>query len=416
MNDDQRVDYPAPRLWNPNVAANWSLLFSPIFGAWVHAKNWKELGDYEKAKKSMLWVYGYTIFAVIVSFVPDFPNISVIGITVFWYTSFAKEQINYVKSGKNYEKKSWLAPILLAIVGTFILFGVIGALNNATISKDDLRSTALDLLNDSQMEAGTGFTCLSITKLEEQSDGSYHAIAEFSDGNKVKIMIKNEFSYVSVQVIEDDLLINTDKAEAGDADAQYNLGLRYYNGEGVLQDDKEAVKWWRKAAEQGEAKAQFNLGVMYAKGEGVTEDDKEAVKWYQLAAEAGNADAQYNLGLRYDNGRGVLEDDKEAVKLYRLAADQGHASAQHNLGYMYAEGEGVAEDDKEAVKWYQLAADQGNATAQYNLGYMYAEGEGVTEDKREAIKWYRLAAGQGERWAKENLQALLEEHPELRED
>ena len=213
MNDDQRVDYSAPRLWNPNVAANWSLLFSPIFGAWVHAKNWKELGDYEKAKKSMLWVYGYTIFAVIVSFVPDFPNFSVIAITVFWYTSFAKEQIHYVKSGKHYEKKSWLAPILLAIVGTFILFGVIGALNNATISKDDLRSTALDLLNDSSMEAGTGFTCISITKLEEQSDGSYHAIAEFSDGDKVKIMIKNEFLSVNVQVIEDiiedDLLINT---------------------------------------------------------------------------------------------------------------------------------------------------------------------------------------------------------------
>ena len=43
------------------------------------------------------------------------------------------------------------------------------------------------------------------------------------------------------------------KAEAGDADAQYNLGLMYVLGEGVEQDFKEAVKWYQKAADQGDA-------------------------------------------------------------------------------------------------------------------------------------------------------------------
>ena len=52
-------------------------------------------------------------------------------------------------------------------------------------------------------------------------------------------------------------------AEQGDADAQYNLGVMYDNGEGVTQDDAEAVKWYRRAAEQGNAFAQHNLGVMY---------------------------------------------------------------------------------------------------------------------------------------------------------
>ena len=41
------------------------------------------------------------------------------------------------------------------------------------------------------------------------------------------------------------------KAEAGDADAQYNLGWMYDEGEGVEQDFKEAVKWYQKAADQG---------------------------------------------------------------------------------------------------------------------------------------------------------------------
>ncbi|HHV6527378.1 TPA: tetratricopeptide repeat protein, partial [Haemophilus influenzae] len=94
-------------------------------------------------------------------------------------------------------------------------------------------------------------------------------------------------------------------AEQGNASIQFNLGLMYKKGQGIKQDDFEAVKWFRKAAEQGVADAQLNLGNMYAKGLGVKQDDVEAVKWYRQAAEQGNAKAQFNLGLMYDNGRGV---------------------------------------------------------------------------------------------------------------
>ena len=58
-------------------------------------------------------------------------------------------------------------------------------------------------------------------------------------------------------------------AEAGDAAAQFKLGAAYDNGEGVPEDDAEAVKWYRNAAEQGRARAQYNLGSMYEQGEGV---------------------------------------------------------------------------------------------------------------------------------------------------
>src|SRR6266481_4879312 len=60
------------------------------------------------------------------------------------------------------------------------------------------------------------------------------------------------------------------KAEAGDADSEYRLGLCYYNGEGVAKDFSEAVKWFRKSAEQGFAQAQGYLGRCYLRGEGVT--------------------------------------------------------------------------------------------------------------------------------------------------
>ena len=54
----------------------------------------------------------------------------------------------------------------------------------------------------------------------------------------------------------------TPLAEQGDADAQFNLGLMYRNGEGVQQDHKESAKWFRRAAEQGHAGAQSRLGFM----------------------------------------------------------------------------------------------------------------------------------------------------------
>ena len=65
----------------------------------------------------------------------------------------------------------------------------------------------------------------------------------------------------------------------------------------------------RTCAEQGHALAQARLGYRYANGEGVPEDDVEAVRWYRLAAEQGNAAGQNNLGLSYYNGDGVPEDD-----------------------------------------------------------------------------------------------------------
>ena len=85
------------------------------------------------------------------------------------------------------------------------------------------------------------------------------------------------------------------KAEQGDANAQFNLGVCYYFGKSVVQNYKEAVKWYTKAAEQGDAAAEYNLGVFYYRGEGVPQDYNEAVKWWTKAADQGNEAAQRAL-------------------------------------------------------------------------------------------------------------------------
>ncbi len=179
------------------------------------------------------------------------------------------------------------------------------------------------------------------------------------------------------------------KANEGEPNDQFHLGVMYENGDGVPEDFNEAIKWYRSAAEQGEARAQFHLGLMcYYKNKDV--DYKEAFKWFAKAADQGHMGAQFILGEMYTHGYGVPKDYNESIKWYRKAAEQGHSNAPFALGTLYY----LTENYKEAVKWFTKAAEQGNAIAQFNLGGMYYKGVGVIEDYKEAVKWFTKAAEQ----------------------
>ena len=110
------------------------------------------------------------------------------------------------------------------------------------------------------------------------------------------------------------------QATAGDAKAQYNLGVAYANGYGVPEDEAEAVRWWRKAADQGNANAQYRLGVSYSLGQGVGKDGAEAAGWYRKAADQGKLDAQFMVGMAYSTGEGVVKDETEAYFWLNLGA------------------------------------------------------------------------------------------------
>lgn len=153
------------------------------------------------------------------------------------------------------------------------------------------------------------------------------------------------------------------RAEAGDTDAQLNMGGLYFKGEGVTRDCTEAAKWFMMAAKKNHPQAQFNLGMMYATGQGVTQNHEEAAKWYRLSAEQGLAVAQLNLGVAYFMGQGVPRSEAEAVKWLRLAVNQGDSQAQFNLAVMYANGQGVPQDFAEAYRLSGLAEAQGHTTA-----------------------------------------------------
>ena len=96
------------------------------------------------------------------------------------------------------------------------------------------------------------------------------------------LVLSLTISFSQAQTVHIDSL--RQKAEQGDADAQFILGASYYHGKGVPQDYVEAAKWWRKAAEQDQAYAQEYLGFAYSYGLGVPHDDVLAHMWYNLAA------------------------------------------------------------------------------------------------------------------------------------
>jgi TPR repeat protein len=61
-----------------------------------------------------------------------------------------------------------------------------------------------------------------------------------------------------------------------------------------VQDHAEAVKWYKLSAAQGLADAQYNLGSMYYNGQGVVQDYVRAHMWFNLVAAKGDADAVKN--------------------------------------------------------------------------------------------------------------------------
>ena len=129
-----------------------------------------------------------------------------------------------------------------------------------------------------------------------------------------------------------DLFRNTKiQADKGNAQAQFSLATMYAEGRGVVQNNSQAMVWFRKAAEQKHPRAQKTLGDLYASGRGTPEDRLLAVAWYKKAAEQGNADAQYILGARYEGGQGVDRDIAQALDWYQRAASQGQPDATKRL-------------------------------------------------------------------------------------
>jgi TPR repeat protein len=128
----------------------------------------------------------------------------------------------------------------------------------------------------------------------------------------------------------------TAAADGGDPLAQVYLGLAYYNGHGVEENDIVAFTWFWRAAEQGDAEGQYQLAYMYTYGFGIPEGEPDpggkAVEWFTRAAEQGHAEAQFNLGLLLLAGSGVERDEETGLRWIETAAANGSEGARRFTG------------------------------------------------------------------------------------
>ncbi len=162
-------------------------------------------------------------------------------------------------------------------------------------------------------------------------------------------------------------------------------------------------------AKAGDAAAQYDIGVLYAQGDGVAQDYAGAASWFHAAAAQGNIAAEFNLGVLYERGLGVASDKTEALNWYRSAADRNDPAAQFNLAIAYAQGDGAPQDLAAAARWYQRAAEQGLVAAMVNLAILYEKGAGVAASPPDAYAWYSAAGERGDLGAKARAGALFQE-------
>jgi hypothetical protein len=125
------------------------------------------------------------------------------------------------------------------------------------------------------------------------------------------------------------------------------------------------VEWYRKAADAGYPLAEVALAGLYHTGDGVPQDDQQALALNRKAAAANYAGGQSGVGDAYYHGWGVKQDARQALAWYQKAADQGYPPALAALGVMYHNGEGgLKVDDAKAAENLKQAAELGFAPAQ----------------------------------------------------
>ena len=152
-------------------------------------------------------------------------------------------------------------------------------------------------------------------------------------------------------------------AAAGDPGAAYEIGRRFYAGNGVPHDSAQAAVWFARAAKAGHEQAQYRLGALYERGDGVQKDLTKARAWYGRAAAGGNIKAMHNLAVLSTGQSGERPDYPTAAQWFAQAAEYGLADSQFNLAILMQNGLGLARNPAGAYKWFGIAASHGDAEA-----------------------------------------------------
>jgi TPR repeat protein len=199
-----------------------------------------------------------------------------------------------------------------------------------------------------------------------------------------------------------------EQAKGKDAQFQYDLAQRYFEGDGVEKDEKTAIKLMHMSADQNNGAASANLSLRYARGHGVSRDKKRAAELAEKAIASGYREAGWlhAIAKHYFKGDGLPKDDAKGIEFLSKSSELGHWPATRDLGNLYLNGGPVTKDKEKAVSIFRQGANQGHRYLQHRIGCLYRDGDGVPKDKEKAAEWFRLAADQGLKAAEMDLELL----------
>lgn len=130
-------------IWNPNAAANWSLIFTPAFGSYLQMVNWRALGEPDKAASSKNWLFVslgmLSVYVLMGVYMDDSKVAGVLSrgigfiFLLIWYLSSGRAQIKYVKEKlqTTYPRKPWSKVLLIGLVATFGFYFVAALVGQA---------------------------------------------------------------------------------------------------------------------------------------------------------------------------------------------------------------------------------------------------------------------------------------------
>ena len=138
---EQETESKSGAIWNPSATVNWSLMFTPAFGAFLQAKNWQTLGENKRAKYAMIWFY-ISVLITVGGALSNHHEAN-LGFLFLWYFFAAKSQVTYVKEkfGNAYERRSWHTPLKISapvLGGLILLIFVLEAATENLVKKGTL--------------------------------------------------------------------------------------------------------------------------------------------------------------------------------------------------------------------------------------------------------------------------------------
>ena len=264
-----------------------------------------------------------------------------------------------------------------------------------------------------RFEAGNGVATNAVTAYQlitmavVRSKGVHRSLIE-KDKDRIAAMLTALQIQQAAKPANDFLLQRNEaleaKADKGDAQSQFELGLNLYHGNGIVSDKKKAAERFTQAAEQGHVGASALLGRMYLSGDTVTKDLVQGYRLLERAASRGNTLARADileapktmtpaqLAEASEIARAFLG---KKVALLETIATTGDGATQFKLGLMFYLGTEIPKDLEKAAQWFQKAGEQGHAEAPALLAGMHFSGEGLEKSFVEAYKWHAIAKGRG---------------------